>query len=93
MREIVPSIFTWPWFSERHGYDFNGYLIRHPEGNVAVDPAEMSEGVLRELVGGRVQRIVWTNRDHFRACAGKPPGAPVLREGRSALQALVRSFP
>ena len=33
MKEIVPGILTWPWFSERHGYDFNGYLIRLPGGN------------------------------------------------------------
>ena len=62
LREIVPGIFTWPWFSERHGYDFNGYLIRSPDGNVAVDPVE---GEIDE----DVKRIVLTNRNHFRAAA------------------------
>ena len=31
MHEIVPDISTWAWFSEPHGYNFNGYLVRHPE--------------------------------------------------------------
>ena len=69
MREILPGILTWPWFSERHGYDFNGYLIRHAAGNVAVDPVEMQEPVLEELAGEGVAQIVLTNRNHFRAAA------------------------
>ena len=28
MQEILTDIFTWAWFSEPHGYNFNGYLIR-----------------------------------------------------------------
>jgi glyoxylase-like metal-dependent hydrolase (beta-lactamase superfamily II) len=70
MKEIVPGVFTWPWFSERHGYDFNGYLILLPGGNLAVDPVEMSDEVLEELSREGVRRIVLTNRNHFRA-AGK----------------------
>ena len=69
MREIVPGVLTWPWFSERHGYDFNGYLIRHPAGNVAVDPVEMPDSVLDDLQREGVLRIVLTNRNHFRAAA------------------------
>ena len=30
MREILTDLFTWPWFSETHGCNFNGHLIRHP---------------------------------------------------------------
>ena len=67
MKEILPGILTWPWFSERHGYDFNGYLIRLPGGNLAVDPVEMGEATLEELAGEGVQRILLTNRNHFRA--------------------------
>jgi len=69
MREILPGILSWPWFSQRHGYDFNGYLIRHPAGNVAVDPVEMSDDVLQELSLEQVARVVLTNRNHFRAAA------------------------
>jgi len=69
LREIVPGILTWPWFSERHGYDFNGTLIRHSAGNVAVDPVEMDDSVLGALAREGVARIVLTNRNHFRAAS------------------------
>lgn len=69
LREIVPGVLTWPWFSERHGYDFNGYLLRHSGGNVAVDPVEMPDEVLDGLQREGVKRIVLTNRNHFRAAA------------------------
>ena len=69
LREIVPGVLTWPWFSERHGYDFNGYLLRHSGGNVAVDPAEMPDEVLESLLREGLTRIMLTNRNHFRAAA------------------------
>jgi glyoxylase-like metal-dependent hydrolase (beta-lactamase superfamily II) len=69
LREIIPGILTWPWFSERHGYDFNGYLLRHSGGNVAVDPVELPDAGLDELQREGVARIVLTNRNHFRAAA------------------------
>ena len=67
MREILPGIFTWPWFSQRHGYDFNGYLVDDRGGNVCIDPVEMDEAVLENLRSHRVARIVLTNRNHFRS--------------------------
>jgi len=67
MREILPGILTWPWFSARHGYDFNGWLVRHPQGNVCVDPAEMGDDVLDDLQREGVARVVLTNRNHYRS--------------------------
>ncbi|MBI4524680.1 MAG: MBL fold metallo-hydrolase [Deltaproteobacteria bacterium] len=67
MKEIIPDVFTWPWFSEPHGYNFNGYLIRHSEGNVCLDPVEPPEAVLEEIARLGVSRIVLTNRNHTRA--------------------------
>ena len=67
LREIVPGILTWPWFSARHGYDFNGWLVRHPEGNLCIDPVEMPDDVLEEISAGGVARVLLTNRNHFRA--------------------------
>jgi glyoxylase-like metal-dependent hydrolase (beta-lactamase superfamily II) len=67
MNEILPGVFTWPWFSERHGYDFNGWLFRHPGGNICIDPVEMSEDVLAASAAQGVARIVLTNRNHARA--------------------------
>jgi glyoxylase-like metal-dependent hydrolase (beta-lactamase superfamily II) len=80
MKEILPGVFTWPWFSERHGYDFNGYLFRHQDGNICVDPVEMDEAVLDELAREGVSAIVLTNRNHFRASAkvSARTGAQVL---------------
>jgi glyoxylase-like metal-dependent hydrolase (beta-lactamase superfamily II) len=69
MKEIVPGILTWSWFSERHGYHFNGYLILLPGGNLGVDPVEMDDSVLEELARAGAARILLTNRNHFRAAA------------------------
>ena len=66
LREILPDVFTWHWFSERHGYDFNGYLFHHPSGNIAVDPVEIPDPVLDELARIGVARIAITNRNHTR---------------------------
>lgn len=67
MRAIVSDIFTWPWFSEPHGYNFNGHLVRDPGGNVCIDPVEPSEDALAALVREGVAWIVLTNRNHSRA--------------------------
>ena len=67
MLEIVTNILTWPWFSEPHGYNFNGHLIRDPGGNICVDPAEPSEDDLDAIVLEGVTRIILTNRSHPRA--------------------------
>ena len=67
MREILTDIFTWPWFSEPHGYNFNGHFIRHPDGNLCVDPVEPSDEDLAEMARQGVARILITNRNHSRA--------------------------
>jgi glyoxylase-like metal-dependent hydrolase (beta-lactamase superfamily II) len=67
MREILTGIFTWPWFSEPHGYNFNGHFVKHSDGNLCVDPVEPSDEDLAELARQRVARIVITNRNHSRA--------------------------
>jgi len=67
MREILRDIFTWPWFSEPHNYNFNGHFIRHPEGNLCIDPVEPSDDDLAEMARQGVARILITNRNHSRA--------------------------
>jgi glyoxylase-like metal-dependent hydrolase (beta-lactamase superfamily II) len=66
MREIVDGIFTWAWFSEPHGYNFNGYFVHYPAGNLCIDPVEPSEEVLQRLAREGVSRILLTNRNHVR---------------------------
>lgn len=65
MREIVTGIWTWPWFSERHNYNFNGFLVL--DGNICIDPVEPDVDTLDEIARLGVARIVLTNRNHVRA--------------------------
>jgi len=67
MREIVRDVFTWSRLSEPHGYDFNGYLVRHAAGNVCVDPVEPDAADLEEIARSGVAIVALTNRNHTRA--------------------------
>ena len=67
MHEILTAVFTWPWFSEPHGYNFNGHFVRHPGGNLCIDPVEPGEDDLAELARQGVARILITNRNHSRS--------------------------
>ena len=67
MQEILNEIFTWSWYSEPHGYNFNGHLIRHAEGNLCIDPVEPGEEGLDEIARLGATRILLTNRNHSRA--------------------------
>ena len=89
MNELLPGIFTWAWFSERHGYDFNGYLLRVPGGNVCVDPVEMSDETLDAIAREGVSVIALTNRNHTRASARvrEKTGAPVVLHAADAAHA------
>lgn len=78
IKEIVTGIFTWSWYSEPHGYNFNGHLLRHPAGNICIDPVQPGDTVLDELVNIDAARIVITNRNHSRA-ANLVRARPVAR--------------
>jgi glyoxylase-like metal-dependent hydrolase (beta-lactamase superfamily II) len=67
MREILSGIWTWPWFSEPHGYNFNGYLIVHASANLCIDPVEPPAADLEEIARLGLSRILLTNRNHSRA--------------------------
>lgn len=69
MRDIVPDIATWAWFSDRFGYDFHGFLVRHAGGNLCIDPVEPGDDGLAALAAAGVARILLTNRNHYRAAA------------------------
>jgi hypothetical protein len=53
-------------FSEPHGYNFNGYLVRHPAGNLCIDPVPPGSADLAEIVRMGVTSILLTNRNHSR---------------------------
>jgi glyoxylase-like metal-dependent hydrolase (beta-lactamase superfamily II) len=67
MREILGGIWTWPWFSEPHGYNFNGHLILNAGGNLCIDPVEPTAANLEEIARLGAGRILLTNRNHSRA--------------------------
>jgi glyoxylase-like metal-dependent hydrolase (beta-lactamase superfamily II) len=67
VRELLPGVFTWPWFSERHGYDFNGTLVLHERGNLCIDPVEPDAATLDRLAEAGVAHVLITNRNHVRA--------------------------
>src|SRR6266849_6692161 len=67
METIAGDIRTWSWFSTPHGYNFNGFLVPHPQGNICIDPVQASASDLEEIAGARPTRILLTNRNHVRA--------------------------
>lgn len=67
MQEIVPEVLTWTWFSEPHGYDFNGYLLLHGGTHLCIDPVQPGEQGLDEIARRGVAKILLTNRNHSRA--------------------------
>ena len=67
MHEFLPGVLRWSWFSEPHGYDFNGTLLLNAEGNLCVDPVDPTEEALDRLAKEGVARILVTNRNHTRA--------------------------
>src|SRR3546814_20789733 len=61
MQEIVKGVFTWSWFSEPHGYNFNGHLVRHAGGNICIAPVEPADAVLPRCSRHGVARLLLTN--------------------------------
>lgn len=102
IKEILKDIFTWPWFSEPHGYNFNGHLLCHPGGNLCIDPVDPTDADLEELARLGVARIILTNRNHSRAAnrvrartgartAIHPEDAPHARGQGAALDDALRA--
>ena len=80
MHPILPEIFTWSRLSEPHGYDFNGYLVRHADGNLCIDPVLPDDDDLDAIARLGAAKILLTNRNHSRAANAvrARTGAPVL---------------
>ncbi len=67
MREVLEGIHSWSRLSEPHGYDFNGYFVALPSGNLVIDPVEPDEADLKRMTSEGVSKILLTNRNHSRA--------------------------
>lgn len=62
-----PDCFAWSSFDCPRNIDFNGFLWVRPEGNVAIDPMEMSSHDRQHLKAlGGLSAIILTNSDHVR---------------------------
>lgn len=81
MQKILEEIFTWSRLAEPQGYNFNGYFIHHPNGNLVIDPVEPDSDDLEAMAEQGVARILITNRNHSRA-------ANRVREETGALTAI-----
>ncbi len=67
MKQLLPGIWQWSWFSEEKQLDFNGLFLAVGEHRILVDPppmtAEASTFIRRQ---GGLDYIIVTNRDHVR---------------------------
>ncbi len=67
MKQILPRIWQWSWFSEEKQVDFNGHFLEVGEHRILVDPPPMTSGDIAQIKHGeQVDYIVLTNRDHQR---------------------------
>lgn len=70
MKELLPDIWQWSWFSEEKQLDFNGLFLKIGERRVLIDPPPLTEEVQAQIRHeGLVDYIVITNRDHERESA------------------------
>jgi glyoxylase-like metal-dependent hydrolase (beta-lactamase superfamily II) len=70
MKQILPGIWQWSWFSPEKQLDFNGLFLSVGEHRVLVDPSPLGDGDKAQIQrAGQVDYIVITNRDHDRQAA------------------------
>lgn len=70
MKQLLPGVWQWSWFSQEKQVDFNGLFLTTGEHRVLVDPPPMTPDDLNQAKqGGQVDYILLTNRDHEREAA------------------------
>jgi glyoxylase-like metal-dependent hydrolase (beta-lactamase superfamily II) len=70
MKQLLPGIWQWSWFSQEKQLDFNGLFLTVGEHRVLVDPPPMTQDDLNQAKqGGQVDYVLLTNRDHEREAA------------------------
>ncbi|MBL8054063.1 MAG: hypothetical protein JNK03_11880 [Nitrospira sp.] len=67
MKQILPNIWQWSWFSDEKQLNFNGLLLTIGEHTILVDPPPMTPEA-RAIVSRHepIDYILLTNRDHLR---------------------------
>jgi glyoxylase-like metal-dependent hydrolase (beta-lactamase superfamily II) len=67
MKQILPGMWQWSWFSDEKQLDFNGLFLMVGEHKILVDPPPMTaEAGMFIRRNGPVDYIIVTNRDHVR---------------------------
>jgi len=67
MKQILPGIWQWSWFSDEKQFNFNGLLLAIGEHKILVDPPPMSgEASATVRRHAPIDYILITNRDHLR---------------------------
>jgi len=70
VKQILPGIWQWSWFSEEKQLEFNGLFLMVGEHHVLVDPPPMTaDAQLFIRRHGPVDYLIVTNRDHVRESA------------------------
>lgn len=70
MREMLPGVHGWSWFSPEKGLDFNGVYASAGGEAVLIDPPPFGEGDEAEIERlGTPRTILVTNRHHVRRAA------------------------
>jgi glyoxylase-like metal-dependent hydrolase (beta-lactamase superfamily II) len=70
MKQILPGMWQWSWFSEEKQLDFNGLFLMVGEHKILIDPPPMTaEAATFIRRNGPVDYVVVTNRDHVREAA------------------------
>ena len=67
MKQILPAIWQWSWFSDEKQLDFNGLFLMIGEHKILIDPPPMTAEA-RAMVRRYepIDYIIVTNRDHLR---------------------------
>jgi glyoxylase-like metal-dependent hydrolase (beta-lactamase superfamily II) len=67
LEKLSEKVYTWSRYSDRLGYDLNGYYLSSDAGNLLVDPPGMTDDEADEIESlGEPQLLVITNHTHWR---------------------------
>jgi glyoxylase-like metal-dependent hydrolase (beta-lactamase superfamily II) len=67
LEKLSEKVYTWSRYSDRLGYDLNGYYLSSDAGNLLVDPPGLTDDEADEIESlGEPQLLVITNYTHWR---------------------------
>jgi len=70
MKQLLPGIWQWSWFSDEKQLDFNGLFLTVGDHKILIDPPPMTaEAGTFIRRNGPIDYVLVTNRDHVRESA------------------------